>query len=206
MEPLKDNAIKGENYKELIKKYELAAKHGFYLEGATIAYSLIEDRLSEALEGLGLACINEKGKLCCAPLLKGIKGLYFLASYEKKLPGLDRVAAKLDLLEACVDFSKGDKPVFGKCSDPKCKDLISFIYKACKRMKLDDGFFDEAKRWKTGRNSLVHSLVNFKSPQAIQKEAKRVSSEGFEIFRTIDRQVCRKIKKKEASKRNGQRA
>ncbi len=207
MEPLKDNAIKGENYKELIEKHGLATKHGFYLEGATIAYSLIEDRLSEALMSLGLAYLSKEGKLRWASCLNELKGRYFLCSYERKtkLPRLDSLAAKLDLLRACVNFSKGDKPVFEKGLGQKCEDLVSSVCKACKRMRLDDAFFARAERWRTGRNHLVHALVNFKSPQAIQDEAKFASSEGFEIFRIIDRQICGKAKGKGVSKRSGQR-
>ena len=206
MEPLKDNAIKGENYKELIKKYDLAIKHGFYLEGATIAYSLIEDRLSEALMSLGLAYLSKEGKLRWGSRLNELKGRYFLCSYQSKnkLPRLDNLATKLDLLRACVNFSKGDKPVFEKDHGQKCEDLASSVYKACKRIKLDDAFFDRAKRWRTGRNHLVHALVNFQLPQAIQDEANFVSSEGLKIFRIIDRQACRKIKRKVASKKDRQ--
>lgn len=183
--PVNGNIDKQKTYREMLGKYKLALKEGFYFEALIIDYSLLEDRFRSFLFYIGALRNRESYRFNVQKARENIKPIVNQYS-DQKSPnlGISSLNGKMQIIKATLKWACEANHV-GK--NEKFLHTLKSEYEG-----LDiDGLLqtiDRIEKWKDYRNEVIHALMN-KNIDSLYSELHDKVVEGMELARFVDEQI-----------------
>ncbi len=179
------NLVKGEMYRETIKRYNAAYKNGFYFECILLVYSLLEDHFTDFFVKIEFATKNNG--------IVEFKRNRKLDLNELDVPinrcSLDKLCNKINMVKALVE--KSTESIHFKSLYLQA--ATNVIRRNNLQGVLTDSFFADVDAWRIKRNDIIHVLLNGRKDVFNSLDA--FVDSGFKLFRTLDKYVS-KIKGK----------
>lgn len=173
------NLEKGKMYREIIKRYKVAYKHGFYFECILLVYSLLEDRFADFFVKIEFAT-NNNGKV---EFNKNRKSDLIKIGIPNKKCLLDKLCNKTIMVKALVEKSKESI----KSESLYLQAALNVIRRNILQKVLTDSFFADVDAWRIKRNGIILYQLNKKKD--IFDSLDVFVDNGFTSFRTFDRCV-----------------
>lgn len=173
------NLVKGEMYRETIKRYNAAYKNGFYFECILLVYSLLEDHFTDFFVKIEFATKNNG--------IVEFKRNRKLDLNELDVPinrcSLDKLCNKINMVKALVE--KSTESIHFKSLYLQA--ALNVIRRNNLQNVLTDSFFADIDAWRIKRNGIIHGLLNKKKDVFDSLDV--FVYNGFTLFRTFDRCV-----------------
>lgn len=184
--PVTDNYDKQNTYAELLDKYNLALKHGFYFEAMLIDYALLEDRLRSYMYHMG-ALFNTKSykanKGKAPAFLRDIVSEWKKED-EKAGLNINSISGKEKILRAVLRWASEVEGI-----DKRQKYLWA-LKSQCESLDVQAVFdaLDQLDEWREYRNEIIHALMN-KNMLSLNTELEERVKEGMRLARFFDSQL-----------------
>lgn len=183
--PVIGNIDKQRTYREMLGKYKLALREGFYFEALIIDYSMIEDRFRSFLFYIGALRNRESYKFDVKEARKNINPIVKQYSSQKTPNlGISSLNGKMQIVKATLVWAC-EVNCSGK--DDGFLQILKSEYES-----LDIGgllqTIDRIEKWKDYRNEVIHALMN-KNIDSLYSELHDKVEEGMELARFIDEQI-----------------
>ena len=188
-----DRSMKQKTDREMLGRYRLAMKDGFYLEAILIDYAMMEDRLRSFLYYIGglqkRDDLSIKGK--AKPYLKRM-----VLDYDPKGNlGIRSISGKKRIAKAVLNWEESSH----RLNDDKyLKALRSDIEKLDVGGLLDT--LTKIEAWCNYRNECIHSVMN-KNMDSLESGIAQKAEEGMAYARFLDEQV-KILKKRNQARRS----
>ena len=182
------NYIKHDMYTDTISKLDRAIELGFYYEAIMLEYALIEDRLTEMLDFLGIVNRKEKSLSVTAKMRKPLRTLLGLNSTARI--GIQNINTKLNVLSLLANRTEDTEELIAYSA--------VYLQKKVEREKFTSTL-ECVRKWKDDRNTYVHGLMD-KVPYDLEPQLDDLVRSGKKLFRELD-SYAKKLKKCDVRKK-----
>ncbi|MCR4643791.1 MAG: hypothetical protein K5695_00070 [Oscillospiraceae bacterium] len=176
---VKDNQEKYETYRSQVGRYNLAMKHGFYLEALLIDYAVLEDRLSAFLWGAGVMNDMDNFKIGNRRNKALLQQIYTAYSGSETMPRLKNISGKIEMVRALLVFAESDYDGDNRYLSALYEGLLSL-----NREELSDSLIG-LDTWRGYRNEVIHAAMS-KNVYSLQEHLAENAALGMEYARIID--------------------
>lgn len=185
---VKDNQEKYETYRAQIGRYNLAMKHGFYLEALLIDYAVLEDRLSAFLCAAGVLNDADSSKFGNRRNKAILQKLYTAYSGNDAPPRLKTISGKIEMVRALLTFAETEYEGDNR--------YLLALHEGLLVLNREE--LSEALRgldtWRSYRNEVIHAAMN-KNVYSLHEHLAENAALGMEYARVIDN-AAKKLKRR----------
>lgn len=175
-------------YAAMVRKYNLAMKHGFYFEALLIDYAMLEDRMIAFLWAVGVmndvnnfSLGNKRNKDMLRQIITGYTG-------KKNPQTLKNISGKAEAIQALTAFAR-------KAYDGD-KKYLTVLHEAMQVLDLDE-FAETLEKidvWRKYRNEIIHAAMS-KDLCSLNDRLEENASLGMKYAREID-SASQKLKRR----------
>lgn len=185
---VKDNQEKYETYRAQVGRYNLAMKHGFYLEALLIDYAVLEDRLSAFLWAAGVLSNQDSAKLGCPKNRTELQQIYTDYSGNEAAPKLKNISGKIEMVSALLAFAEAEYEGENRYLLALHEGLLML-----NREELSEALCG-LDTWRGYRNEVIHAAMN-KNVYSLHEHLAENAALCMEYARVIDN-ASKKLKRR----------
>ena len=191
---VKDNQEKYETYRAQVGRYNLAMKHGFYLEALLIDYAVLEDRLIAFLWAAGV--LNDADSITFGNRRNKaiLQQLYTAYSGSDVPPRLKNISGKIEMVRALLAFAEQDYD-----GDNRYLLALHDGLLAINREELSE-VLQDLDAWRNYRNEVIHTAMS-KNVYSLQEHLADNAQLGMDFARVIDN-ASKKLKRRTTIRRS----
>ena len=182
--PVANNLDKQRTYKEQIGRFNLAMRHGFYLQAMMIDYAMLEDRLWSMLYHMGFLANRTATRVWkrTRPYLVEIVGK---VGEDNSRLGIMNINDKNKLVRCVLQWTQEENAAHGD------KYLVA-LKRQCEGVDFAAllSVLQRVTVWCNYRNEVVHALMN-KNIDSLDAKLKLFAEEGMALARELDTEIKR---------------